>query len=409
MRILNITNTIPYPTTSGGALRNYNLLRRIAARHEVWLATHLYAPQEIEGVPHLQGFCQEVCTALMMRRPKIEHLPGLLRYALAGRPPELKFLHSTELERHIHRLCAQVQFDIIQIEESRMALYLESVPASQRGRRVLAFYDIAFAQTARFWPLERTIGGRARMWFYSQMMRRWEPRYAGRYDRCTTVSESDRQLLLAANPRLRVDVVPNGVDTHLYQPLPANNGAPALLFIGNMSYLPCVDAAVYLVRDILPHIRRAGRDVELWIVGADPAPQVLQLAGDGVHVTGRVPDIEPYYARARVSVVPLRAGGGTRLKILESMALGRPVVATSIGCEGLDVAGGEHLYIADDAEQFANYVVRLLSDAGDYARVVGNARRLVVERYDWDAIAARLLSIYEELAQAGHNSPRTAG
>lgn len=398
MRILVITNTIPYPPVSGGAARTYNLLRRIAKRHDVWLATNLETRDQLQGVPHLQQFCRQVATGLMERRRPVEHLPGLMRYALAGWPLELKFRHAAELAAGIQRFLSEVTFDIVQIEESRMALYLELFPKGDRSRRILTFYDVAFAQAARLAWLKQSRMMKWRMLIYSRMMRRWEPRYAGRFDRCITVSEADRRLLTAANPCLRVDVVPNGVDTHVYQPLPPLDGLPAVLFIGNMSYAPCMDGALYLVNEILPRIRRSVPTVQAWIVGSDPSPEVLRLNGDGVHVTGRVPDVRPYYSRSTVCAVPLQAGGGTRLKILEAMALGRPVVSTSIGCEGLHVVDGEHVLIADDPDLFAQQAVRLLRDQGLYARIAASSRRLVVSQYDWDAIADRMMQVYDELA-----------
>jgi glycosyltransferase involved in cell wall biosynthesis len=227
-------------------------------------------------------------------------------------------------------------------------------------------------------------------------MLRWEPHYAERFDRCTTVSEIDRQLLLKANPRLRVDVISNGVDIQKYEPLPAENASQALLFIGNMQYPPCVDAVLYFYREIFPRIRRAIGAVDLWIVGRDPRPEVLQLKGEGIHVTGRVEDVVPYYRQSAVCVVPLRAGGGTRLKILEAMALGRPVVSTTIGCEGLEVVDGEHLLIADSPEQFAEKTVRLLTDRQLYQHISTNGRQVVEARYDWDKIAERLMEVYAE-------------
>lgn len=139
------------------------------------------------------------------------------------------------------------------------------------------------------------------------------------------------------------------------------------------------------------------QDVQVWIVGASPSPQVTQLAGDNVHITGYVEDILPYYKRSMVSIVPIRAGGGTRLKILEAMALGRPVVSTTIGCEGLDVINGEHLLVADEPRKFADQTLRLLTDRDLYCRIAENARDLVVNNYDWDVVADNMLNVYKEL------------
>jgi sugar transferase (PEP-CTERM/EpsH1 system associated) len=400
VRILVISNTIPYPPVSGGRVRTYNLLKRIARHHEVWLACHLHAPEEVEGVPHMEGICARVATGLLERRSPLAHLPGIARYLTMGWPPELKFLHVPALARTVATWCRETAFDVVQIEESRMALYNEVLPAHRAAARVLTFYDIAFDQSARIARVEGTRGARARARLHSAIMRWWEPRYSERFTRCVVVSDDDRQRLAAANPRLRIDVVSNGVDTAGYHPLGWERSEPALLFIGNMSYRPCIDAAVYLANSILPRIRRRVSATELWIVGDRPAPEVTALAGDGVHITGRVADIIPYYERCTVCMVPLRAGGGTRLKILEAMALGRPVVSTTLGCEGLDVVPGEHLLVADDADGLADAAIALLSDATRRDRVVERARRLVEQRYDWDAIAERMLQVYAEVVAA---------
>jgi glycosyltransferase involved in cell wall biosynthesis len=165
-----------------------------------------------------------------------------------------------------------------------------------------------------------------------------------------------------------------------------------------MGYPPNADAVLYFCRDILPLIEREVPDVRLLIVGHAPPQPVRRLADrHNVTVTGSVPDILPYYRQAKVSIVPLRGGGGTRLKILESMALGRPVVSTSIGCEGLDVDDGIHLEIADRPAEFAGSVIRLLREPARREQIATAARRRMEECYDWSIIAEKLLALYEEL------------
>lgn len=394
MQILIIADYLPYPLIGGDRIRIYNLLRRIASRHEVSLAAFLDKPEDNERVAHLQQFCARVETASFQRRSRLARVPGLLRYALAGKPPELKLLHSEELGGKIRQLVSTMDFDIVQIEHARMGLYLETLPQNSRFKSILMFHDITFQQYRRVSHIEQRWDKKLRALLHGVAMRQWEPRYAERFDRCTTVSEADQRLLKRANPRLRVDVIPNGVDIQKYQRLAAENVSPVLLFIGSMGYPPCVDAVLYFCREIFPHIRCTIGAAELWIVGKDPRPEVLQLNGDGVHVTGRVDDVIPYYRQSAVCVVPLRAGGGTRLKILEAMALGRPVVSTPIGCEGLDVIDGEHLLIADNPKQFAEKTLRLLTDRQLYQHISANGRQLVETRYDWDKIAGRLMEIY---------------
>jgi len=399
MRILFITDYLPYPLISGDRIRVYNLIRRIARRHQVSLVGFLQAPDEADGVSHMQEFCCRVEAVDLRRRHRLARVPRLLQYVLAGIPFDFEFLHSEVLANKIRQLVSTVDFDIVHIEQSRMALYLKTLPPCAPFKRILGLQNVASVQYDRISYIALTPTKRKRAWLHGRMLRRWEPRYAERFDRCITVSEVDRGLLMSANPRLQVDVVPNGVDTQIYQPLLLEGVQPALLLIGNMSYAPCADGAIWFCNQILPHIRRELSEVEVWIVGISPPPGVIRLGGDGVHVTGRVEDVVPYYRRSTVSVVPLRAGGGTRLKILEAMALGRPVVSTSIGCEGLDVADGRHLLIADDPRQFAEKTVRLLTDRALYQRVAAEARQLAVTRYDWDVIARQLLDVYSRVLQ----------
>jgi polysaccharide biosynthesis protein PslH len=400
MRILFITDTVPYPPLSGNQLRVYNLCRRIAKECELWLAVPLNRTEDTVGVSHMREICHEVITATRRQQRRLQHVPGLIRYALAGKPLEYKFEHCEELLQKIRSLAPKVDFDIVHIEPSYMALYLEALPPDARCKSFLTFHNIEFSLFQRLSRHASTPIGKARAFLHSMILHRWEPHYAERFDLCITVSEVDRHLLTTSNPRLRTAVSPNGFDTQQYQPLPMpqETARPSLLFVGSMSYEACADAMVYFCQEILPRIRCRVGDLEMWIVGRDPSARVRQLHGNGVHVTGRVADVRPYYHQSMVCVVPLRAGGGTRLKILEAMALGRPVVSTSIGCEGLDVVDEEHLMIADSPEQFAEKTVRLLTDAALRQRISTNARQLVVARYDWDVIAMRLMHIYTQVA-----------
>jgi polysaccharide biosynthesis protein PslH len=399
MRILMIANSLPYPMVSGDRIRNYNLLRRVANLHEVSLAAFLESPEDIEGISQLQQFCAAVETAGFPERSRLAKVAGMLRYAAEGKPPDLNLLYSEELVEKIRQLVAGKDFDIVQID-TRMGLYLETLPKNLRRKSILMFADFTLQQSGRISKVEQNWYRKLRRLLLSVTMGYWETRYAEKYDRCTTVSVADQQLLVKANPRLQVDVIPNGVDIEKYQPLalPPEDIPPYLMFIGHMGYPPCVDAMLFFCREIFPFIRHKIDLAELWIVGRDPRQEVLELDGNGVHVTGRVEDVVPYYQQSAVCVVPLRAGGGTRLKILEAMALGRPVVSTTIGCEGLDVVDNEHLLIADEPKQFAEKTVRLLADQQLYQHIATEGRKLVVRKYDWNIIADRMMQIYNELA-----------
>jgi sugar transferase (PEP-CTERM/EpsH1 system associated) len=406
MRILLITDRLPYPILSGNQLRLHNLLSRIARQHEVWLATFLDAPEEVEGLRHVRQFCRQIAAVKLKHSHKANHLPRVLRYGATGKPWQLAVYHSDDLINGIRAFSSSVDFDLVQIEHSHMALYLEAVPLSLRPRSLLTFYDVQFEQSRRIAQIERSVIRKMRAWLHSWMMLRWEPAYAQKFSRCIVMSECDRRLLLRANPALTVDVVPNGVDSQALQPLGQVASRPSLLFVGSLNYSPNIDAVSHFCLNTLPLIRARIGAVDMWIVGSDPPPEIVGLNGNGVHVVGQVRDVVPYYGLSSVCVVPLRAGGGTRLKVLEAMALGRPVVSTSLGCEGLDVVDGENVLLADCPQQFAMQIARLLTNPTLLGNVVNNARELVVRRYDWDRIAARQMQIYEALLARPESPPQ---
>ena len=399
MRILVITDHLPYPPSSGTSIRNYSLITRIAREHEVWLCHFAGHGEPDRGMTHLLQFCAGIESVKKNRERAWGQPLTALRYLLAGRPVELKYYWSVEMADTIRRLTSRIDFDVIDIVDSYMGLYLDALSPSKRRGTVLTFIDVVFEKYRRISKLEPRLPRKLRTKVYADTMRRWEPSLAGRFQRCITVSDPDRQLLLSSNPRLRIDVVPNGIDTKTHRVLPYESDKPVLIFVGNLEYRPNIDAMLYFCGTVRPHIRAAIPKLELLIVGLNPPKEIQQLAGSDVQVIGSVEDVGSYYQRSLACVVPLRAGGGTRLKILEAMAFGRPVVSTSIGCEGLEVVDGQHLLIADSPEEFAAQTIRLLTDKPLRESLIRRARELVVSRYDWDIIAQQLLQTYAEAAQ----------
>lgn len=400
MHILFITDNIPFPPISGDRIRVYQLLQRVAQTHHVSIAAPIRNEEEEQSVQILKKICQHVLTASLPRRSPLKHLPGLFQTAFSGRPLELHFLTSKELQRKIKALLESEQVNIVQCEHSRMAHYANLLPANSGAKTLLTFHNVAAQQFDTIYRITHSLMPKFRAWLFSRQMRCWEAHCVRTFDRCITVSENDRSLLLQDVPQQRIELVANGVDTQVCRPLPRPKGVPTFILIGLMSYQPYTDSAIYFCETILPLIRKAIREVKVLVVGPNPPLSVKLLNGNGVTVTGRVPDVAPYYQESCISVVPLRAGGGTRLKILEAMAFGRPVVSTSLGCEGLNVRHEEHLLIADEPQQFAERVLRLLRDDDLYTRIANRARALVEAEYDWDVLTAQMLRIYEDLAKA---------
>ena len=388
MRILYIVNVTPYPAHGGVHLRILNLLERTASKHDVTLGCHVWNDADREGVRQLNQRGIRTVGGMVWRASMRHALPALRR-AMRGIPPETAQYQADE----IHALIRAGNYDVLHIEESILAPYAGSIPPGHHAKRVITLQNVHFVQGRRIARIESTLLRRAWAAFSARWMAHYEPRMLATFDRVIAVSEHDRALLRDSAPGVRVDVVPNGVDTKALLPLPPKLDRKTLLFVGSMAYRPCVDAAVWLVRDILPSLP----DVDLWIVGRHPTAEVLALAGEHVMVTGEVDDVRPYYERCTIAVAPLRAGGGSRLKILEAMALGRCVVSTTIGAEGLHVTPGVDIVIADDAATFAETVSGLLADGAKCEEIAAAARDLVEREYDWDSIVTRQLVIYEEL------------
>jgi glycosyltransferase involved in cell wall biosynthesis len=396
MRILVLANSTPWPPRGGPQLRIRHLLERIAGQHEVVLGCHMWSDADRDGVAELNRRGLRTVGGMIRFPPAQRWLLNAALHGLQGLPPETVKMQAPEL----HQLVRDGAYDLLQVEETILAPYFRSMPHDRQRHRVLTLHNVHFLQDLRLARIEPSLRWQAWRRFNALWMRFYEPGVAAAMDRVITMSADDSVLLQGRAPGVRAEVIPNGVDTHALVPLPPTEGPPALVFVGSMMYRPCVDAAVWLVREILPLVRRTHPGVEVWIVGRGPAPEVTALAGDGVFVTGEVEDVAPYYRRATLAVVPLRAGGGTRLKILEAMALGRVVVSTTVGAEGLRVDDDTHLALADDAPSLANAIVALLNDRERRDRLARAARALVETEYDWDRIAAAQLAVYEGLERA---------
>jgi glycosyltransferase involved in cell wall biosynthesis len=318
---------------------------------------------------------------------------------LKGQPRRNGLAYYEEMENKVRELTCNQRFDIIQIEQSSMAPYVEFISdTNNRAARLINLYDVGAAQFDSIAKVQADFRGRFWSWFDSFFLRRWESNYvASHFDKCTVVSAVDGDILRRGNPNLEPVVVPNGVDTTQHPLLPQPTTLNEIIFVGNMRYMPNVDGAIFFCKEVFPLIKRKAPGVTLSLVGSTPIDVVQSLAAEDVIVTGYVESVMPYYQQAVASVVPLRAGSGTRLKILESMALGRAVVSTTLGCEGLTVTHGKNILIADSPTDFADQTIRLLNDHELRQQLVTNARHLVETLYDWQASAQRLLQVYDEI------------
>ena len=432
--LLILAPEVPYPPRKGTAMRNYNIIRNLGSRHRVRLLAFDgdgVGGRELEA----SGLCERVLTVAAPHRPGWRRLVQLL---CAG--PDLALrLESAPMMTQISQLVRADPPDIVQLEGLETARLWQEAEKRFTGRRPLVVLDehnaeYALQERAFQTDIRRPVRwpAAAYSWLQAMKLRRYESALLNHVDGVVAVSEADAGVLRQLPSRRQAVVVSNGVDTDYFCPgsddspgaassqsetsgKPSSKplGAlepPALVFTGTMDYRPNVDAAVWMSRTILPLIRNHRPNARLYLVGQRPSPAVRELSRcPGVHVTGAVEDVRPFIAGASVYVVPMRYGGGVRLKVLEAMAMGRAVVATRMGLDGIDCVPGQHVVVADEAEPFAAEVVSLLSDPERRQKLGSEARRLVCESYDWRTLVPRLEEYYLELLEKAKRRPRQAG
>jgi len=385
VRILFAAAYLPYPPDSGGRARSYHLLHWLAERHEVHLLAFYHDPVDLAGVPALERLCASVRTVLAPAYPLGPR--ARLRRALLA-PADL--VMSRRSAQMAAALAHPPPFDLAFLDDLGAAEYARLLAGAPT---ILGKHNV---EAALYRQLARAKRPLSPAWALAQVealaLARHEGRTAALFRQVIVVSEQERARLAAHCPAGRIAVVPNGVDTAYFAPQPGVAEEPdSLLFVGSFFWPANVDAARWLVSDILPRIRRELPGVRLCLVGHDPPPEIQALAHPpDLVVAGSVPDVRPYLARAALCVVPLRLGSGTRLKILDALAMGRPVICTSLAGEGLDLAAGRELLIADGAEDLAAAAARLLRDPAQRTALGVAGWRAVEARYSWPVVLAGL-------------------
>jgi sugar transferase (PEP-CTERM/EpsH1 system associated) len=390
VKLLWLNAGLLLPLDKGGKLRTWHLMRHLAKRHEI---TYLSFEEPDQREADRQAM-REVCARLITiprtepRKRTVAFYADAAKHLLASLPYAVGKYRSDGYARRVRQLLAVERFDAV------VADFLPPVvnlPHDIRVPAVLFTHNVEAEIWRRHAETASNVAGRALLAQQWRRMLRFERQALERFDLVLTVSDADRQTfgrLYPAAARRPMHVVQTGVDTNYFTPDSGRERRAHLVFTGSMDWLPNEDGMLYFVREILPRIRQEEPGTTLSIVGRAPTPAVIRLAErSGIEVTGRVDDVRPHVAAGEVYVVPLRIGGGTRLKIFEAMSMGKAVVSTTVGAEGLPVTPGRDIVIEDGPAAFAAAVVRMIRDHEMRERIAAEARRLVVARYDWAAVA----------------------
>jgi sugar transferase (PEP-CTERM/EpsH1 system associated) len=402
VKILLLTPQPPFPPHQGTAIRNWAILRHLATQHQVTLLT--FGKSDVStAAPEILALCESVHVVPQPARSKLTRVSDLL----IGQADLAQRLWSTDFDQTLRRILTEGPFDIVQVEGLELGRYLPTVKQIAPATRIV--YDAHNAEITlqqRAMASDRKSLGRWPAALYSKLqlrpLARFEAAVCGLADAVTAVSATDGATLAKLTPGLVPSLVPNGIDLDDYRATmtPAPHSA-SIVFTGKMDFRPNVDAALWFAQEIMPRVLASRPEAIFQIVGQAPTRQLLRLGErPGIVLTGAVPDTRPYIAGAAVYAAPLRMGGGTRFKLLEAMALARPIVSTRLGAEGFDVESGRELLLADGPEDLAAAVLQVLDDHQLAVRLGAAGRDFVKRSYAWDAILRRLDAVYAALRPA---------
>jgi len=391
VRILFLSAWFPSPADNGSKIRVHNLVRALAQHHDISLCSFVFGSARPESPGDLGSLCPD--TRVVACNPFAVNKASPLRTFVSPRPMATRAIAA--MSRQVNEVLLAGTFDAIVSSTGVMADYALQAPAGPA--RILEEHNSMTRWMHERYAQQKLLATRLRCWVSWQKSRRYEAHLFRQFHVVTMVSEQDRAACLADLPGYRgpVSVVPNGVDCQHNRPGLGLPRPHSLVFNGSLTYDANYDAMRYFLSDIFPLVQAQVPGVSLTITGPTEGVDLRSLQLASVRLTGYLDDVRPEVAGAWVCVVPIRMGGGTRLKILEAMALGTPVVATSKAAEGLDVSPESHLLIADSPAEFAGHVVRLLGDPAERARLAASARQLVEQRYEWRRIGRDFAAIVE--------------
>jgi polysaccharide biosynthesis protein PslH len=388
LRILFVTPRFPHPPLKGDQLVVYHRLRLLGRRHEIALLSFVERDDELEGHP-----LAELCTSIhTVRLPRLRSVANVAALAPFSRLPlQVLYFHSRRFRRELDAVVAAGRFELVHAYLHRTAPFVEPLALP----RVLELQDSMQLRLRHNVARE----GAPKRWLWQEELRRmrsYERRIGAAFDHVIVLSEADRAQLPYGN----VSVVPNGVDAELFAPRPELRRPGVVVFSGNMTYEPNVHAVTWFARECWPRVRAVLPDARLVIAGSRPAPSVRELArGAGVEVTGWVESMPETLNAAAVAIAPMRSGSGIQNKILEAMACGLPVVTTPLGLGGIGAEAGSMLAVADDEPEFADAVVRLLSDPDEAEAMGRRARDFVLRCRTWERAAEQVEEIYARVVR----------
>lgn len=395
MRILALAARLPYPLDTGAKIRSSHILKTLASRHDVTLLSFIGGNADMEYAKNLKASNIEV---IPVSNPMIDKgiSPVSLAKGLFSRKPLSIEKYNTNSFRNKYEELLLQKFDVIHCEHFHMAHYISP---THPGKKTFDAHNVESEIVQRWYEQETNPLKKVALKWHVGRMVTYEHKILEKFDLVMAVSDRDRDALTTLGGFNNVRTIENGVDISFFSCANNSNSIRTknIVFVGSMDWRPNDDGIRHFLSSVFPLIVEKEKDVRLFVVGRKPSKELLRLAGDDarVVVTGGVDDVRPYIEDSSVYVVPLRVGGGTRLKVLEAFSMGKAVVSTSLGCEGIDCKNGDDIVIADEPQEFADAVLKLFNNHALNTKLGENARNLVASKYSWDVIGNKLLTEFD--------------
>ncbi|MGH2568984.1 MAG: glycosyltransferase family 4 protein [Bacteroidota bacterium] len=392
MRILQVSPQVPYPLSDGGKVGVFNITKHLALRgHNITML----AFERTAGVDTKP--LQEFCELVTVPHSNKNTVRGAFRNLFSDLPYNMQKYRSVGFQHTLQGLLDSKSFDLVHVDHLHMAPYGIFCKEHAKLPIVLREHNVESVIVERYAERVRMPVFRQWMALQKKRIRSYEGEIAAQFDLCCAITEEDRKRLMELNPRVNARVIPAGVEQRYFQSEQPRTKIPhSIALFGSFDWLPNQDALEWFVSDIFPRIQHRQPEVRLYIIGKDIPHQIQARKNTAVVVRGFVPDLQQELQQYELTVVPLRIGGGMRLKILESFALQLPVVSTPIGCEGIFCREEEHLLIANTEEQFTNQVLRLLNNPQLQRFLAENAFKLASLQYRWEHVAEVFEETYNE-------------
>jgi len=304
-----------------------------------------------------------------------------------------------DFEVKLYSLLKENRFDIVHIDSLHMAYYGKMIKSNFNIPVALREHNVETTIMQRYFQETPNLLKKVYAGIQFKKVYKYESKILEIFDKCLMITKEDEQRIKQMNPKIKTAVVPAGVDTSKFHPTDIQVEPYSIVFVGSMDWLPNVDGIIWFYKRVFPYIKERVPQVKFYIIGKNPPPEVLNLKSEEVIVTGYVDDVREYMAKAAVFVVPLRVGGGMRIKILNALAMSKAVVSTSVGCEGIDATNGENIYIEDGEEGFAEKIIELMLDREKRERIGRNGLELIRNKYTWEKITSLIEKEYAELVR----------